>query len=118
MPERFNEEFWNLLDRLVAGSQVVIDQPKNSQHPSWDDMIYPMDYGYLAGTTSSDGAGIDVWIGASGKHDVKGIVCAVDLIKRDSEIKILLGCTEDEMIEIVNFLSSDSMGSLLIRREA
>jgi inorganic pyrophosphatase len=27
-------------------------------------MIYPLDYGYLEITTSSDGGGIDVWFGS------------------------------------------------------
>ena len=39
--------------------------------------------------------GIAVWVG-SGKKQIDAILCIVDLIKRDSEIKILLGCTEEE----------------------
>ena len=40
-----------------------------------------------------DGAGIDVWVGC-GEKTVDVIMCIVDLMKRDSEIKILVGCTE------------------------
>lgn len=36
-----------------------------------------------------DGAGIDVWVG-SAKKQVDAIMCIVDLMKRDSEIKILI----------------------------
>ena len=46
-------------------------------------------------TSSMDGAGIDVWVG-SGEKQVDAIMCTVDLIKKDSEIKILIGCTEEE----------------------
>ncbi len=42
-----------------------------------------------------DGAGIDVWVG-SGKKQIDAVMCIVDLMKRDSEIKILIGCTEEE----------------------
>ena len=42
-----------------------------------------------------DGAGIDVWVGSREKQ-VDAIMCTVDLIKKDSEIKILIGCTEEE----------------------
>lgn len=42
-----------------------------------------------------DGAGIDVWVG-SGEKQVDAIMCTVDVIKKDSEIKILIGCTEEE----------------------
>jgi len=117
MPERFNTQFWDLLSQLVSGSNIVIDRPKNSRHPDWEDIIYPLDYGYLAGTTSSDGAGIDIWQGNSGEKQITGIICTVDLLKKDSEIKILLGCTEKEMMTIVDFLNTNGMGCYLVRRE-
>ena len=46
-----------------------------------------------------DGAGIDVWVG-SGDKKIDAIMCIVNLMKRDSEIKILIGCTEEEKLEI------------------
>lgn len=117
MPERYNDQFWGFLDRLVAGSEVVIDQPAGSPHTDYPDSIYPLDYGYLAGTTSADGSGIDVWVGAAGGKTPAGILVTVDLIKRDSEIKVLLGCSEAEMLTIVEFQNTtDNMHSLLIRR--
>ena len=42
-----------------------------------------------------DGAGIDVWVGTSEKK-IDAIICTVDVMKKDSEIKILIGCTEEE----------------------
>lgn len=90
-----NSNFWQALDRLVAESAIVIDRPKGSAHPRFPDFIYRVDYGYLKGTASMDGAGIDVWVG-SGEKTVDAIMCIVDLMKRDSEIKILIGCTEEE----------------------
>jgi inorganic pyrophosphatase len=116
MPEALNPEFWKHLDRLVARSEIVVDRPRDSQHPEHDDINYPLDYGYLAGTTSSDGAGIDVWLGAGGERDVRGVICTVDLIKKDSEIKVLLGCTREEMREIVAFLNQGEMRCLLVER--
>ncbi len=106
MSQRYDDDFWRHLDQLVRESEVMIDRPKDSAHPDYEDSIYPVDYGYLAGTTSSDGAGIDVWRGGLGSHQVVGIVCTVDLVKRDAEIKILLGCDEDEMRQITEFLNA------------
>ena len=117
MPERFNTQFWQMVDKLVAQTDVIVDRPKDSQHPDWDDMIYPLDYGYLAGTSSSDGSGIDVFLGNGDHKRVTAVVCTVDLLKRDSEIKILLGCTEDDMQTITDFVNSgDNMGCFLVRR--
>lgn len=90
-----NSEFWDALDKLVAGSEIVIDRPKGTAHPRYPEYIYGVDYGYLKDTSAMDGAGIDVWVG-SGEKKIDAIMCIVDLAKKDSEIKILIGCTEEE----------------------
>jgi inorganic pyrophosphatase len=110
------DSFWKALDELVASSRVVIDRPKGSTHPRFADVIYPLDYGYLDGTSASDGNGIDVWIGTGNPAPVTGAICTVDSQKRDSEIKVLLGCSEVEMKIIVDFFQRHSIGCLLVRR--
>lgn len=90
-----DNEFWNALDELVGNSEIVIDRPKGTVHPKYSGFIYRVDYGYLKNTTSMDGTGIDVWVG-TGEKKVDAIICTVDLMKKDSEIKILIGCTEKE----------------------
>ena len=89
-------EFWTLLDELAATSEIVIDRPKGSCHPKFPHLIYPVDYGYLSHTASMDGDGIDVWIGTNPLRQINGILCTIDYMKKDSEIKILIGCTEKE----------------------
>jgi len=111
-----NVEFWNALDELVNNSEIIIDRPKGTSHPKYPDFIYRVDYGYLKDTTSMDGAGIDVWVGSDEKK-VDAIMCIVDLMKKDSEIKILIGCTEEEK-EIVYETHNETpfMKGVLIRR--
>ena len=111
-----SSRFWSAVDRLVATSRPVIDRPKGSAHPKVVEAVYPIDYGYLEGTTAGDGAGIDVWIGSMRPAVVTGVVCTIDSNKRDAEIKFLLGCTPDEAIEIVTFLNKGSMAAVLILR--
>ncbi len=111
-----NEEFWCTIDKLVNESKIVIDRPVGSSHPRYPDIIYKVDYGYLKDTLSPDGGGIDVWLGSS-ERKVVGIICTVDLLKRDSEIKILVGCSEEEIEYINNFHNeSQFMKGILIRR--
>jgi inorganic pyrophosphatase len=95
----YNPQFWLDLEQLVTSSQLHIDRPKNSAHPRYAELIYPFDYGELLGTSGGDGAGIDVWVGSLEKS-VTGILATVDLEKRDSETKILLGCSPLEMAQI------------------
>ncbi len=63
-----------------------------------------------------DGGGIDVWVGTNG-NQVDAIMCIVDLMKRDSEIKILIGCTEEEK-EIIYETHNETqfMKGILIER--
>lgn len=112
----YNDAFWKALDELVSKSEIVIDRPKGSAHPRFPDFIYKVDYGYLKNTASMDGAGIDIWVG-SGDKKIDAIMCIVDLMKRDSEIKILIGCTEEEKLEIYKTHSeTEYMKGILIRR--
>lgn len=111
-----NKEYWSALDKLVADSEIVIDRPKGSKHPRFD-YIYEIDYGYLKSTSSMDDDGIDVWLGSKEVKSVDAIICTIDLVKKDSEIKILVGCTDEEKDIIYNFHNdSESMKGILINR--
>lgn len=116
---RYNDTdaFWTALDELVSSSEIVIDRPKGSAHPRFPAFIYKVDYGYLKDTSSMDEAGIDVWVG-SGEKKIDAVMCVVDLRKRDSEIKILVGCTEEEKLEIYKTHNeTEYMKGILIRRQ-
>ena len=112
----YNEDFWKALDELVNSSEIVIDRPRGSAHPRFPNFIYKVDYGYLKDTASMDGGGIDVWVG-SGEKKIDAIMCIVDLRKKDSEIKILVGCTEEEKLEVYKTHNETQyMKGVLIRR--
>lgn len=109
-------DFWNSLDKLIVKSRVVIDRPQGSAHPRYPDMIYPLDYGYLNDTTSTDQSGIDVWVGGSHRRQANGIVCIVDAGKGEVELKVLLGCNDQEIDTVMVFLEQNGLSPLLVRR--
>ncbi|HEX9989125.1 MAG TPA: inorganic pyrophosphatase [Chloroflexia bacterium] len=102
---------------MVAASQIRIDRPRGSTHPRYPDLIYPLDYGYLESTTSGDGGGIDVWVGSLPQRRVTALVCCIDLEKRDVEIKILVGCTQQEAREILAIHNPGNQSAMLIERD-
>lgn len=108
--------FWQRLDQLAAEAVIVIDRPRGTAHPRYPDQIYPLDYGYLDGTTAADGDGIDVWIGSLADRAVTAIVCTVDLVKRETEIKLLLGCTPAEAQVILAAHNDGAQSAILIER--
>lgn len=103
MDNAYASDFWDSLQQLIADSQIIIDRQKGSAHPRFPHLIYPLDYGYLKNTKSMDGDGIDLWRGSSSCATLCGIIITVDLMKRDSEIKVLLGCTEEEIATVLAF---------------
>ena len=115
MTDLTGKAFWREMAELTANRHIFIDRPRGTAHPRYSDMIYPLDYGYIEGTSAADGDGIDVWIGNQEERILTGILCTHDTFKRDAEIKLLLGCTEDDVHTIINF-HSDAMPSLFIPR--
>jgi inorganic pyrophosphatase len=113
-----DEDFWSRLASLVPDSSVVVDRPKGSAHPEIPSLIYPLDYGYVEGLRSGDGDGVDVWIGSLKRRAVSAIVCTVDLKNRDTEVKVLLGCTRAEQRRILALHNYGNQRAVLLRPEA
>ena len=113
----YNNDFWKAVDSLVSSGEIVIDRPKGSVHPRFPNIKYKVDYGYIENTSSMDGGGIDVWLGSLADKRVNAIICTVDLMKKDSEIKLLIGCTDEEINAVYEFHNdSEFMKGILIRR--
>ncbi len=111
-----NDSFWHRLEALVAGAELEIDRPRGSAHPRYPEVIYPLDYGHLLGTTGGDGEAVDIWLGSIPAHPLTAVVCTVDLVKKDVELKLLLGCTKQEQQTILQFHTGEHAGALLIER--
>jgi inorganic pyrophosphatase len=111
-----NDDFWEHLDRLIAQSRIVIDPLKVSHHRRFPEIVYPLDYGTLEGTTADDGGGIDLYLGSRESRDLSAVILSVDMLKRDAEIKLVLGCTKEETQIALDQLNSGRMRALLIAR--
>lgn len=112
-----DEKFWKKIDDLVSSAKIVIDRPKGSAHPKYPTFIYPLDYGFLEGTKASDGNEIDVWLGSLTSKRATAILCTIDMLKRDMETKILIGCSaEEEKIIFKCMNESPYMSAILIPR--
>ena len=76
-----------------------------------------MNYGFLKGTTSNDGAGVDIWRGSLGDEALAGVVLTVDVLKNDCEMKLLVGCTPDEAETARRIHADGSQAASLVLRE-
>ena len=112
-----NDVFWQRLDALLERCQIVIDRPRGSHHPRFPEIVYALDYGYLDGTSSNDGEGIDVWLGSDKERGLDAVICTVDLDKGDAEMKLMVGCTDEEKADIARFYNEwPDMGAKIIKR--
>lgn len=112
-----NAFFWQKLDTLYFSSSVVITQPAGSAHPTYINLVYPVDYGFLSDTLSQDDSGIAVYKGSLSDNQVNTIIVAADILKKDIEVKLLVGCSlaeEDAILRFVN--QTDFQKTILIRR--
>ncbi len=107
--------FWPTLENLLHTHRLVIDRPSGTLHPRYPAYIYPLDYGYLDGVRAGDGDGLDVWLGTAETKTLTGILCTFDTVKRDAEMKLVVGCSEADLQAVLHFYSDD-MPCLFIRK--
>ena len=112
-----DNKFWSRLDELIESTEIVIDRPKGTRHSRYPDLVFPLDYGYLKDTFGGDGQEIDVWLGTVGHRKLTAIAATVDMMKKDAEIKLIIGCTEEEIDIVEKCHNNRYMSGIIIRRE-
>jgi inorganic pyrophosphatase len=112
-----NVFFWQKIDSLYLSSTVVITKEIGSTHANYTNLVYPVRYGYLADTLSQDDQGISIYKGSQSAHTVNAILVAADILKKDIEVKLLVGCTDDEEAKILRFVNqTEYQKTILVRR--
>ncbi len=108
---------WKRWEKLILSEGVELDRPQSTPHPRYPDIIYPMNYGYICNTTSSDHAEVDVFVG-SGCRKLSGMIVTHDYRQKDQEIKLLWRCIPSEIYMaygFINFDRSKLTGELVLR---
>lgn len=107
--EELSDEDW--IDRIVT---VTIDRPKGSVHPNHPDIVYPINYGYVADVIGGDGEEQDAYVLDYTLETYVGkqldcFVVAVIRRKNDVETKWVVSVdgskkyTKEQIAEAVNF---------------
>lgn len=99
------------LKRLLGESvTVIVDRPLGTTHPNHNDIIYPVNYGYIENIFAGDGEEQDAYIlGVDEKLNIfKGTVIAIIHRNDDVEDKLVVApnnmkFTSKEIMEKVNF---------------
>ncbi len=113
---RFDWEGW---EALIERNGLTIDRPYRSRHPVFSEIIYPMNYGYVNDTTSTDGHEVDVFVGSAAAGGLVGLILTTDHRRGDREMKLLYRCTPEEVYlanGFINFDRAKMEGTLVLRR--
>ena len=112
-----NATFWQKLDTILLSSNITIDRPKGTCHFKYKNLIYPVDYGFLTDTLGSDQAPIDIFVGSKESNSVAALAISADVLKKDCEVKLVVGCSEEEIYDILVFLNqTDFQKAVLVKR--
>lgn len=94
----------------LAGRRVTVDRPLGSAHPNYPELIYPLNYGYVAGILGGDGEPQDAYILGVDQPIAcfTGRIVAVVIRRDGNETKWVIApdgahFTKDEIARALNF---------------
>ncbi len=112
-----NAYFWQKVDTLFLSSGFRQTRKKGDVHPVFKNLIYPTDYGHIRDTKSVSGEGVSVYAGSGDRNKITALVVAADILSKELDVKVLVGCTEEQVEEVLRFLNqTDYQKTVLIRR--
>jgi len=97
---------WAHWDRCIEQRGVTLDRPFGTAHPNHPSVVYPLDYGFLPGTTGPDGEPVDVFLG-TGTQGLVGLLLTTDHRQGDRDVKLLVDCTPPEIYTAHGFINYD-----------
>ena len=113
---------------LISNHSMSIDWTKGCADPRYAELAYSPDYDFLDNTLAEDGARIAVWMDSLKIKTLTGILCMFDTLtqgrvnsgNRDAEMKLLIGCTKENVQVIREFysdLAAFFISNLLVEHE-
>jgi len=113
-----SEEPWARWERWIREGGITLDRPRGSRHPRHPEIVYPIDYGYVNGTRSTDGEELDVFVGTA-ETGLVAVSHARDHRRGDAEPKLHWNCTPAEVYLVHGFLNFDPtrMEARLVMRQ-
>ena len=108
--------FWQKMDSLYLSAEFVITDKKGGCVKDFPDLLYPCDFGYLKMPKHDLQSEIKCFKGTKGESIGQAVICA-NIIDKCIDVRLLIGCSDDEQYEILRFLNLlDQQKAILVRR--
>ncbi len=100
-----NGQFWQKIDSLLLSLeyQKVVD--KNSAHPNYTSLVYPLEYGFLSDINEKNKKVCGVFKGSLNTMNCDCLIVCCDLLLTELDVKLLVGCSEEEKKSCLSFLN-------------
>lgn len=109
---------WDAWQEMILKNGITVDRPYGSRHPSFPEIVYPIDYGFVNNTTGTDGDEVDVFVGMT-RNGLVGAILTHDKRKGDREVKLIYNCAPPEIYLVNGFINFDPnlmTGDLVLRQ--
>jgi inorganic pyrophosphatase len=112
-----NAFFWQKVDSLyLSGSRRLIKK-KGEQHDTYKNLVYPLDYARIEDMKSVSDHGVAVYLGSDNRNKVSGLIVAADILEKELDVKVLAGCTDEEIEDVLRYLNqTEFQKTILIKR--
>lgn len=112
-----NAFFWQKLDTLLFTLDYQKVRDIGDVHPDYSNLVYPLEYGYLKDPDNNEKVVAKVFRGSLKQRHTDQVILCVDILQKELDVKILLGCNEQEQRAALEFLNQTAFQkTVLIRR--
>lgn len=112
-----NAYFWQKLDTLILSCDYKPKRTVGDVHPQYQNLVYPLEYGYFIDPDHQENIVTRAFIGSLRPRKCDAIVVGVDILQKGMDIKCLIGCTQQEQMQVLEFLNQTAFQkTVLIHR--
>lgn len=112
-----NAYFWQKVDTLYLSGTRKLIKKKGERHDEFQNLVFPLDYARIVDMKSVSGHGVAVYMGSENRNKVSALIIAADILAKELDVKVLAGCTDEEIDDVLRYLNqTDFQKTVLIRR--
>lgn len=101
-----NALFWQKIDALYLSGDYKVIYKKGQQHPKYQGLVFPCDYGHIVTLNSDEDTALKVYKSDNGNRIDSVVVCA-NLLSKHLTVNCLVGLDEKQKEEVLSFLNQN-----------
>ena len=114
-----NAFFWQKVDSLFLSGTKTLMKKKGEHHDTYNNLVYPVDYSRIVDMKSPSAHGVAVYMGSGNRNSVTGLIVAADILEKELDVKLLAGCTDEEIEDVLRYLNqTEFQKTIVIRRNS